>query len=235
MKKRKLWLIPVALLLVMALAIGIYVGDYYHAEPAAAAFAAEADSGSDAIVFHPEGTPIAGLIFYPGGKVECSAYSLLMGQLADRGILCVLVPMPANLAVLNQNAADGIPEQFPEVEHWYLAGHSLGGAMAASYAAKHTDQFDGLALLAAYSTADLSESGMKVLRIYGDQDGVMKRNSYEKYAPHIPAESAEIIIPGGCHAYFGSYGAQAGDGIPAITAEQQQTITADAIESLIQS
>lgn len=39
---------------------------------------------------------------------------------------------------------------------WYVGGHSLGGAMAASYAAKHTDELDGLVLLAAYSTADLT-------------------------------------------------------------------------------
>ena len=36
-----------------------------------------------------------------------------------------------NLAVLDMNAADSIPERFSEVTDWYIGGHSLGGAMAA--------------------------------------------------------------------------------------------------------
>ena len=81
-------------------------------------------------VFAPE-SPTAGLIFYPGGKVENTAYAPLLHDLAEDGILCVLVKMPCNLAVLDRNAADGIPERFSEVTDWYIGGHSLGGAMAA--------------------------------------------------------------------------------------------------------
>lgn len=154
-------------------------------------------------------------------------------MLEEKGILCVLVPMPWNLAVLAPNAAEGIRDQFPEIEHWYIGGHSLGGAMAAAYAAKHAQELDGLVLLAAYSTADLSESGLKVLQIYGTQDGVMNRNSLQEYAANLPANSAIQIIDGGCHAGFGCYGAQSGDGTPAITARLQQTQTADMIENLI--
>ncbi len=84
----------------------------------------------------------AGLIFYPGGKVEYTAYQPLMAACAERDILCVLVEMPFNLAVFDINAADGIQEQYPEVGHWYIGGHSLGGSMAASYLSKHTEKFD---------------------------------------------------------------------------------------------
>ena len=31
-------------------------------------------------------------------------------------------------AVLDVNAAAGIPEAFPEVSRWYIGGHSLGGS-----------------------------------------------------------------------------------------------------------
>ena len=55
----------------------------------------------------------------------------VMRDLAKDGILCVLVKMPCNLAVLDMNAADSIPERFSEVTDWYIGGHSLGGAMAA--------------------------------------------------------------------------------------------------------
>ena len=73
-------------------------------------------------VFAPE-DPSAGLIFYPGGKVEHTAYVPLLRTCAERGVLCVLVRMSFNLAVFNVNGANGIPEQFPGVEYWYLGGH----------------------------------------------------------------------------------------------------------------
>lgn len=58
----------------------------------------------DMTVFEPE-DPVAGFIFYPGGKVEYTAYSPLMLALAEQNILCVLLEMPFNLAVLDSSAA----------------------------------------------------------------------------------------------------------------------------------
>ena len=198
-----LWLL--AILLAVCIAFGVYVNDYYHADPT------------------------AGLIFYPGGKVENTAYAPLLHDLAEDGILCVLVKMPCNLAVLDMNAADSIPERFSEVTDWYIGGHSLGGAMAASYSAKHTDELDGLVLLAAYSTADLTDSGLRVYSTYGSEDGVLNREKYEADRINLPQDTTETIIDGGCHAGFGSYGAQNGDGTPTISAEEQQQQTADAL------
>ena len=54
-----------------------------------------------------------GIIFYPGGKVEYTAYEPLMKSLADKGFFCVLVRMPYNLAVLNIDAANGILVVYP--------------------------------------------------------------------------------------------------------------------------
>ena len=174
-----------------------------------------------------------GFIFYPGGKVEHTAYAPLMRACAERGVLCVLIRMPFNLAVFNINGADGIPEQFPEVAHWYLGGHSLGGAMAASYAADHADELDGLVLLAAYSTRDLTKSGLAVLSIYGSEDGVLDMKKYEKYRSNLPHDTSEVVIDGGCHASFGRYGAQAGDGTPTISSDEQISRTAVEIVRII--
>lgn len=137
-----------AIVLACSAAFTVYVNIYYHAEDAAVQ--AMASDGlvnvyaleSDLTVFAPE-QPLAGLVFYPGGKVEHSAYAPLLRTCAERGILCVLVRMPCNLAVLNVNGADGIKEQFPEIGHWYIGRHSLGEAMAASYAANHAEELDG--------------------------------------------------------------------------------------------
>ena len=227
-----------AVVLICAAAFAVYVNIYYHAEPAAVQ--AMAPDGAVSVyelkdgvtVFAPE-EPSAGFIFYPGGKVEHTAYAPLLRACAELGVLCVLIRMPFNLAVFNINGASGIPEQFPDVDHWYLGGHSLGGAMAASYAADHTDELDGLVLLAAYSTRDLTGSGLAVLSVYGSEDGVLDMEKYEQYRSNLPAGTSEVVIDGGCHAGFGRYGAQAGDGTPAISSDEQIDRTVEEIARII--
>lgn len=203
----------------------IYAANDYRADDAAiTAMSPAADVAveqrENTLAFIPEDAE-TGLIFYPGGKVEYTAYAPLMRALADNGVLCVLVRMPLNLAVLDLNAADGIPEEYPQVKRWYMGGHSLGGSMAASHAAKNASSFAGLVLLASYSTADLSESGLPVISIYGSEDGVLNMEKYAEYKRNLPAASEEHILKGGCHAGFGSYGSQDGDGVPTITGEEQ--------------
>ena len=150
-------------------------------------------------------------------------------MVASEGVLCVLVEMPFRLAVLDVNAADGIRELYPQVDRWYLGGHSLGGSMTAAYAEKHPDAFAGLILLGAYSTANLTETGLDVLSIYGSEDRVLNRESYEENRRNLPEDYREVVIAGGCHAFFGVYGPQDGDGTPSITNEEQISIAAEAI------
>ena len=242
--KRKLWIALSAILavtIILTAVCALYLGDYYPANTEALeAFSpvhpvTREEWKDGTVVIRPEGRdPVAGLIFYPGGKVEHTAYTPLMEALASEGILCVLVEMPFRLAVLDVNAAEGIPAAFPEVERWYLGGHSLGGSMAASYLASHTEDFDGLILLGSYSTADLSGSGLAVLSVYGSEDGVMNREKYAEYAPNLPEGFTETVIEGGNHAYFGAYGEQEGDGTATITPAEQLRQTAEAIFSMLE-
>lgn len=222
-----------AMVLTACLAFGIYVSDCYHADPAADAALVSDETVSVTeqngnLIFAPE-NPSTGMIFYPGGKVEYTAYAPLLHRLAGKGILCILVKMPCNLAVLDVNAASSIPEEFPNIEHWYIGGHSLGGAMAASYAGKHTNVLEGLVLLAAYSTTDLTDSGLRVYAIYGSEDGVLDREKYDANRSNLPVDTTEVVLDGGCHAGFGSYGTQKGDGIPTLSTEAQQQQTADTL------
>ena len=228
-----------AAVIALTAAVALYLGDYYRADldadgvfsPVNPVIREVWEDGT--VVFRPEGRdPIAGLIFYPGGKVEHTAYTPLMEALASEGILCVLVEMPFRLAVLDMNAAEGIPEAFPEVEHWYMGGHSLGGSMAASYLSSHTEDFAGLILLGAYSTADLSQSGLSVLSVYGSEDGVLNREKYAEYRPNLPEGFAETVIEGGNHAFFGAYGEQEGDGTATVTPAEQVRETVAAILSM---
>ena len=233
-KATKIILLLCIIIAVAVIACAVYLNDYYPADTdSIAAFSVEnpvemrIDTNNN-ISFVPE-EATAGFIFYPGGKVEYTAYIPLMKELASEGVLCVLVEMPFNLAVLDSDAAKGIQEQYPEIEDWYIGGHSLGGSMAASYLSDCEDDFEGLVLLGSYSTVDLSETELSVLSIYGSEDQVMNKENYEEYKANLPADFVEIILKGGCHAYFGMYGAQEGDGIPTITNEEQIRMTEDAI------
>lgn len=233
-KKIVLWL--AAAVAVLALACGMYAGDYYRAAENAVAVpdGVNVEIAEDRALFVPE-APEAGLIFYPGGKVEFTAYAPLMAQLAQEKVLCVLLKMPMNLAVLDMDAAAGIPEQFPEVETWYLAGHSLGGSMAASCAAEQENTWEGLILLAAYSTEDLCGTGMKVCSLYGDRDGVLNMEKYRQYRPNLPEDTLELVLQGGNHAGFGSYGPQKGDGESSLEPGVQIRWTADTILEFIRN
>lgn len=222
----------------VVIACAVYLGDYYHADvECIEAFTVEnsvemqiGENGD--ITFVPE-EATTGFIFYPGGKVEYTAYVPLMEELASEGILCVLVEMPFNLAVLDSNAAEGITDQYSEIEDWYIGGHSLGGSMAASYLSGCVEDFEGLILLGAYSTADLSGTDVSVLSVYGSEDLVMNREKYDENKTNLPEDFEEVIIEGGCHAYFGMYGSQDGDGTPSITNEEQIRMTEDAITTFI--
>lgn len=233
--KRKRFKIIAFLILIFVVMVGCcvnYVEDYYRTDLAAVeAFPAmsrvEKEIREDStVVFHPENA-VKGFIFYPGGKVEYTAYEPLMAACAEQGIFCVLIQMPFNLAVLDIHAADGIQEQYPEIEEWYIGGHSLGGSMAAAYLAEHSDDYEGLILLGSYSTADLSETDLKVLSVYGSEDKVLNREKYEENKENLPNNFHEVVIEGGCHAYFGMYGVQEGDGRAAISPEEQIILTAD--------
>ena len=224
------WMIAVCALFVTVIVAGAALG--YDASPDALAAMQESVHNGHAQVFEPEDIQ-AGLVFYPGGLVDYAAYAPLMQALSDRGILCLLTEMPLDLAVLDMNAADGLQALYPQVDRWLIGGHSLGGAMAASYVSKHADAYDGLVLLGAYSTADLSGTDISVLSIYGTEDGVLNREKYAGCLKHYPQHFDEVIINGGNHAYFGDYGAQKGDGEAAISREAQIRITADAIAAML--
>lgn len=222
----------VVMIAVIAAACGAYLNSYYRADSdSIAAFSADftvqGRKVADGVIAYEPEKAVAGLIFYPGGLVEYTAYEPLMQACAEKGILCVLLKMPFHLAVLDMNAADGVQAQFPQIEKWYIGGHSLGGAMASSYAAKHADEFDGVVLLGAYATEDIRS--LNVISLYGSEDKVMNKEKYDEYISNLPADFTEIVIEGGCHAGFGMYGPQDGDGTPAITAAEQIKLTSAAV------
>lgn len=61
----------------------------------------------------------------------------------------------------------------------------------------------------------------------------MNHEKYDENKSNLPNDITEIVIDGGCHAYFGMYGAQDGDGTPAITNEEQIYLTAEYIVKMV--
>jgi hypothetical protein len=227
-KKHVLRNIVIGLLVVILLMMGgfiLYTLDYYRAEPEVEKlmdreFTRIQTDDYFTIVFpDAKADRGVGLIFYPGGKVEAIAYLPLLKQLSDEGITCVLTKMPFNLAVFNTDAADQVYRIYPEIKHWFLAGHSLGGAMASSYVEENAEKLDGLILMGAYP---INDADLPTLAIYGTEDiqlDLTKMRTAEQF-----------VIEGGNHAYFGNYGEQEGDGLASISRQEQQTI---AVETMI--
>ncbi|WP_139650555.1 alpha/beta hydrolase [Raoultibacter phocaeensis] len=228
-----------ALVAVCAIGFAVYVNDYYHAAPGNEAYT---ESSADAAVERGEGylafgdpDAQAGFILYPGAKVAFDAYAPLLDQLAAEGVFCAVVEVPFNIAFFAPDAAAKVIEAYPNVKSWYVGGHSLGGVVASGWAADHADTLKGVVLLASYPTADLSQSGLRVLSLYGSEDEVLNRRAYDEAAPKLPADFQEVVIEGGNHGQFGNYGEQAGDGRAAISPEEQWEEAARAIAAFIES
>ena len=233
MKKRNKIIIAilVAVIAALGIAMGIYANDYYRAvdvdEYITSNDTVTVSQIDEGYFFDGPGEDKA-LIFYPGAKVEETAYAPLMKSLATQGVDCFLIKMPMKLAILGANKADNILAKY-DYESYYLAGHSLGGAMAANYATEHLNDYAGLFLLAAYPTKDLTAAHFPVVFIYGDNDKVLNREKLETGFTLGPSDYKKVEIAGGNHAQFGAYGAQDGDDTATITPEEQWKITVDTI------
>lgn len=230
-KKLKIILI-IAFALVLAYG-AFYFLDYYHAEKTVDNYLNGTENVS--VVKEDYGLFLDGygndtaLIFYPGAKVEYTSYLPLLMGLSARGIDCYLVEMPFNFAFFNGNAADAIIDN-TNYTNYLLAGHSLGGVTAASYM-NGTGKGDGLVLLSAYPASKVSKP---VLSIYGSEDKVLNRETYNE-SKHLMANLTEFVIEGGNHEQFAYYGTQPGDGVATISPEDQQMQTADKILEFIKS
>lgn len=229
--RKRGWILTALVLVLTAAACVWYVNDYYHAEEYVNDYLQSSETVTvtteDNIVFLDGAGTEHALIFYPGAKVEYTAYVPMFYTLAEQGIDCFVVKMPGNLAFFGMNKADDIMEKY-EYENWYLSGHSLGGAMAANFAAEHGEKLDGLVLFAAYATKTLPDN-LCAVSVYGSEDKVLNMEKVESSRAFMPSDYTEYCIQGGNHAWFAYYGEQAGDGNASVSREEQQRLTVDAI------
>lgn len=191
---KKGWIILASVILLLAASFFAYVSVYYRADETALGF-----MRSDETVAVTETR--YGWLFDGPSEDAC------------------LVKMPFRLAVLHGNAAEDVLKAHGYTE-WYIGGHSLGGAMAAMYAADHGSDFSGVILLAAYPSQKLPDT-LTEIQLIGSEDRIINRDKVKQGQAYAPPNCVEYTIEGGNHAQFGSYGVQRGDGTAAISAEEQ--------------
>ena len=183
------------------------------------------------------GTPAppvrSGLVFQPGAGVDPRAYVRLLSPISAAGVLVVIVKQPLGIGFTARGAPGGIIEDHPEVAHWTVGGHSLGG-VAASYVGDHPDQVDGLLLWASYPLGSLAGlDRLDVTSVFGTEDGLATPEDIDDSRSDLPPDTTFVDVQGGVHAFFGDYGEQPGDGTPTVSREQAQTEIVDASIALV--
>jgi dienelactone hydrolase len=192
-----------------------------------------ADSSSE-IRLQPDDPKATGLVFYPGAKVDPRAYVRILRPVAEAGFSVVIVKFPYNLAVFGIRAANDVIGRDDGVDHWVIGGHSLGGAMAATFATDPHRELDGLLLYAAFPAGSLAaQTQLDVTSVYGTEDGLATVAKIEASKADLPDATHFVPIEGGIHAFFGDYGSQRGDGTPTIGRDEAQAqIVAATLEQL---
>ena len=232
MGKRSLFLLILILMIVIiGCAFFVYTGIYYHADESA-----DRALRSDEKV-HVEKTDTGWLfdgpsesnafIFYPGAKVEETAYAPLLHRIAEQETDVFLVKMPFRIAFFGVDLADDLIKKY-SYDRWYIGGHSLGGVAACSYAEKHPEQVGGVILLASYPVKSI-KNVPALVSIYGSEDGVLNMKKMAETEKYAAENYKSYVIEGGNHAQFGNYGEQKGDGNPGISADEQQEQTVEMI------
>jgi predicted esterase len=239
MKIRR-WLIRIGLSIVLLLIVGIVGFVAWGSNPYPPSAEALAALQSDAAVIvtnsanqisfvpaNPARPPVVGLIYYPGGRVAPEAYAVYMRRVAERGYPAFIVKMPLNFAVFGVDRAQDVIKANPQITAWAIAGHSLGGSMAAQAVANNPKAFQGIIFLASYPAVDLSRLDVQGVALFGTEDGVLSQSAAENAAKFLPANTRALSIAGANHAYFGNYGAQDGDKAATIpqTDAQDQIVT----------
>jgi len=226
----------VGLLVVIALVVvGVLVwanivmqGDRARAMDAWTNPAVAITSTDHSIVIAPtESASATGLVFIPGAKVDPYAYMFtLSGIVEESGVTVVVTKPTLNLAFFDLRALETFTADAPGVTDWYVGGHSLGGVKACMLA--ESPEVSGLVLFGSYCANDLSDSGLTVLSIAGERDGLSTPEKIADARPELPDDASLVEIPGLNHAGFGSYGAQPGDRSSPLSPEQARgAITAE--------
>jgi len=214
--------------------------DTYKAEPIAQVSALNdpdvvISEGDGFLIVRPSAGPSAiGLLFYPGLRIEPKAYLSKLAALSSKAGVNIIIGRPRlNIAAFSIGQADEMRKQLTGIRQWYVAGHSLGGAVACYYASNHLDDLQGVILLGTYCGSDISKSRLRVLTIVAGSDRIIPPATIEQHTGELPADAQMVRIPGMAHSQFGNYGPQSGDGQPSIDDSQAREAILEAARAFL--
>lgn len=206
------------------------------------------ESSPETLGFFPpfEQTPI-GLLFFSGAGVAAEAYAPLLRPIAASGFPVVVVRLPYRIAPLERHKVEAIRraraamEARRVVRSWVVAGHSLGGALAARLVHEGQQGQDGRPAVAALvliatshpKTFDLSQSSVPVTKIYASNDGIATKATIDETKALLPLNTRWVQIQGGNHSQFAHYGHQLFDGTATISRDEQQDITRNVLRDVL--
>ena len=186
-----------------------------------------------------------GLIFFPGGMVQPEAYAPLARTIAEQGYIVFLVKLPFGSAPLESQQTRVMDQALQimgsndSLHAWLVSGHSRGAAISSRFALLHGDAFEDLILIGTShpkeAAFDLSDSTLKVTKIYASNDGLASPEEVEANAIYLPDNTTWILIDGGNHSQFGYMGTLLGDSAATISREEQQKLTVEAILMALES
>ena len=190
--------------------------------------------GSTGLEFRPSNqSHRSALIFICGSGVHAHAYAPLLRPIAETGYPVFIVKLPYRFAPLASHKDEVIGRTLQlmashlEIPRWVVAGHSLGGALAARVALSTRGRDVSFVLIGTTHPRDhdLSKLEARITKVYATNDGVAPVDGVMANRRLLPETTAWVEIKGGNHSQFGHYGHQLFDGIATITREAQQATT----------
>ena len=190
--------------------------------------------GSTGLEFRPGNqSNRSALIFICGSGVHAHAYAPLLRPIAETGYPVFIVKLPYRFAPLASHKDEVIGRTLqlmashPEIPRWVVAGHSLGGALAARVALSTRGRDVSFVLIGTTHPRDhdLSKLEARITKVYATNDGVAPVDGVMANRRLLPETTAWVEIKGGNHSQFGHYGHQLFDGAATITREAQQATT----------
>lgn len=216
-RKKKIWMIAAIVIAVMLLVAAFF---YTPALPEAAEIAKQMKDVDGDLYFY--GDSGVGFIIYPGAKADERSYAYIAQQLNAEGHTAIIPNIPLHMSVWGPEQGLEIIEDNPEVEKWFLIGHSLGGLPISQIAAKQPEKLEGIAFVASLMICDLSDTDLSAIRITAEHDGVMPDKMMESNLDYLPENSTSVMIEGANHNQFGAYWHPGFDGKATITWKEQQ-------------
>ncbi len=177
------------------------------------------------------------VIFFSGSGVAPHAYAPLLRPIAELGYPTFIISLPLRFAPFESHKSEALHRAravigtHPSVRHWVISGHSLGGALAARFAADSRSLPLSLVLIGTThpKEADLSDLRVPVKKVYATDDGIAPAQKVLANKHLLPNAAEFVEIRGGNHSQFGNYGHQLLDGSATVSRETQQSIVRNVI------